>query len=180
MTYDPKEIVTLGSSDQELQRRWKAIRARMEAEGIDVLVMQNRDQWLGGYVQWFTDIPTRNSYPMTVVFPVNDGMTTITSGGKPPRDLGPPAWTLRGVQHRLTAPYFPSLHYSATYDAEIVVQVVKGRKHRTWGMVNTATDDRHVLRYLLKNLRGRSFCRRDGPGRRDQGGQERKRRSAFS
>ena len=69
MAYDPKEILTLGSSDQELQRRWKAVRERMEADRIDVLVMQNQNQWLGGYVQWFTDVPARNSYPMTVIFP---------------------------------------------------------------------------------------------------------------
>ena len=70
MTYDPKEILTLSASDEELQRRWKGVRAEMEARKIDVLVMQNQNQWLGGYVQWFTDIPARNSYPMTVIFPL--------------------------------------------------------------------------------------------------------------
>ncbi|MBP1733276.1 MAG: Xaa-Pro aminopeptidase, partial [Deltaproteobacteria bacterium] len=50
-----KETLTTSVSDAELQRRWKAVRARMEAEKIDVLVTQNRDQHLGGYVQWFTD-----------------------------------------------------------------------------------------------------------------------------
>ncbi len=157
MEYDPKEILVLSSSDEELQRRWKAVRARMEAERIDVLVMQNRDQWLGGYVQWFTDIPTRNSYPMTVIFPINDGMTTITSGGKPPGDLGPPAWTLRGVQHRLTAPYFPSLHYSGAYDAELVVQAVKERKDATVGLVNTAQMTAMFYNHLLKHLPGVKF-----------------------
>jgi hypothetical protein len=112
MAYDPRESLTLSTSDYELERRWKAVRERMAVEHIDVLVMQNQNQWLGGYVQWFTDIPARNGYPMTVVFPVNEGMTTITSGGTPPGDYGPPAWTLRGVEHRLTAPYFPSLHYT--------------------------------------------------------------------
>ncbi len=157
MEYDPKEILVLSSSDEELQRRWKAVRARMEAERIDVLVMQNRDQWLGGYVQWFTDIPTRNSYPMTVIFPINDGMTTITSGGKPPGDLGPPAWTLRGVQHRLTAPYFPSLHYSGANDAELVVQAVKERKDATVGLVNTAQMTAMFYNHLLKHLPGVKF-----------------------
>ena len=51
-----KETLTTSVSDAELQRRWKAVRARMEAQKIDVLVTQNRDQHLGGYVQWFTDI----------------------------------------------------------------------------------------------------------------------------
>ncbi|MFH1039382.1 MAG: hypothetical protein V1789_12030, partial [PVC group bacterium] len=98
MAHDPKEILTLAASDQELQRRWKVARARMEAENIDVLVMQNANQWLGGYVQWFVDIPGRNAYPITVVFPLNDEMTTVTCGGRPPGDLGPPAWAMRGVK----------------------------------------------------------------------------------
>ena len=149
-----KETLTTSVSDAELQRRWKAVRARMEAEKIDVLVTQNRDQHLGGYVQWFTDIPARNSYPMTVIFPLKDEMTTITCGGKPPNDFGPPAWTLRGVKSRLTAPYFPSLHYSGAYDAELVVKVIKERKDKTVGLVNTAQMTGTFYEYLLKNLTG--------------------------
>jgi Xaa-Pro aminopeptidase len=152
MTYDPKESLTLSASDSELERRWKAVRARMEGDGIDVLVMQNQNQWLGGYVQWFTDVPARNSYPMTVIFPRNDGMTTITSGGKPPGDLGPPAWTLRGVAHRLTAPYFPSLWYSGAYDAELVVRTISQRKDARVGLVNTAQMTAAFYQYLLKKL----------------------------
>ncbi len=107
MAHDPKETLTLAASDQELQRRWKAVRARMEAEKIDALVMQNSNQWLGGYVQWFAEFPARNGYPVTVIFPLREEMTTITSGGRPPFDFGPPAWMLRGVKNRLSAPYFP-------------------------------------------------------------------------
>jgi Xaa-Pro aminopeptidase len=157
MTHDRKEILTLAASDQELQRRWKAARERMEAENIDVLVMQNANQWLGGYVQWFVDIPGRNAYPITVVFPLNDEMTTVTCGGRPPGDLGPPAWTMRGVKNRLTAPYFPSVHYSAVYDAELVVQTLKKRQDKTVGIVNTAQMSAIFYNYLLKNLPGVKF-----------------------
>ncbi len=157
MAHDPKEMLTLAVSDQELQRRWKAARAYMEAEKIDVLVMQNSNQWLGGYIQWFVDIPARNAYPMTVVFPFNDEMTTVTCGGRPPGDLGPPAWTMRGVKNRLTAPYFPSVHYSATYDAELVVKTLKERKDKTVGIVNTAQMSAKFYEYLVKNLPGVKF-----------------------
>ncbi|MCX8022539.1 MAG: Xaa-Pro peptidase family protein [Syntrophorhabdaceae bacterium] len=154
MAYDPKEILTTSVSDKELNRRWKAARERMEEEKIDVLVMQNSNQWLGGYVQWFVDIPARNAYPMTVIFPLNDEMTTITCGGRPPGDLGPPAWTMRGVKNRLTAPYFPSVHYSATYDAELVVKTIKERKDKTVGIVNTAQMSAKFYEYLVKHLSG--------------------------
>jgi len=129
----------------------------MGAEKIDVLVMQNQNQWLGGYVQWFTEIPARNAYPMTVIFPLNDGMTTITSGGKPPGDYGPPAWTLRGVKNRFTAPYFPSLHYSGAYDAELAVRTIKERKDRTVGLVNTAQMTGMFYAHLVKNLSAVKF-----------------------
>jgi Xaa-Pro aminopeptidase len=147
----------LSASDGELERRWKAVRERMEAQGIDVLIMQNQNQWLGGYVQWFTDIPARNSYPMTVIFPLKEGMTTITSGGTPPGDLGPPAWTLRGVDHRRTAPYFPSLYYTGTYDAEIVVETIRKAKYAKAGLVNMSQMTAAFYLHVLKSLPGVEF-----------------------
>jgi len=91
-----REILTEAISTSELERRWKASREAMKEQGIDFLVMQNDNQGLGGYVRWFTDIPARNGYPNTVIFPIDDEMTTITCGGRPPGDLGPPAWTMSG------------------------------------------------------------------------------------
>ncbi len=38
-------------SDAELQRRWTALRALMQAQNIDALVAQNNNDWLGGYVK---------------------------------------------------------------------------------------------------------------------------------
>lgn len=154
---EKKEILTLSISDQELQRRWKEVRERMKDEKIDFLVMQNDNEWLGGYVKWFTDIPARNGYPMTVIFPIDDEMTTITCGGRPPGDLGPPAWTMRGVKNRLTAPYFRSLYYSNTYDAELAVETLKKRKNAKIGLVGKGTMSAVFYEYLLKNLPDATF-----------------------
>ena len=157
MTHNPKEILTLSASEREFERRWKAVRDRMEETGIDVLVMQNSNQWLGGYVQWFADIPARNGYPVSLIFPLEEEMTSITSGGRPPSDYGPPAWTMKGVKTRLTAPYFPSLYYSNTYDAELAVQTLKKWKDGTIGIVNTATMGGMFIDYLKKNLSSSKF-----------------------
>lgn len=116
---EEKEIVTKSISDRELERRWKEVRKRMKEEKIDFLVMQNDNEWLGGYVKWFTDVPAKNAQPHTVIVPVDEEMTTITHGGKPPGDVGPPAWTLRGVKTRLTAPFFRSAAF--TKDRKSVV-----------------------------------------------------------
>jgi Xaa-Pro aminopeptidase len=154
---DPRQILTESISNQELERRWKAVREKMEEEKIDFLVMQNDNEWLGGYVKWFTDIPARNGYPLTVIFPIDDEMTTITCGGKPPGDLGPPAWTMRGVKKRLTAAYFRSLMYSNTYDAELAVDTLKAKKKAKIGIVGMGSMSAMFHEYLIKNLSGSTF-----------------------
>ena len=152
MTEDQKQILTETISDSELERRWREVREKMKEEGIDFLVMQNDNEWLGGYVKWFTDISARNGYPMTVIFPIDDEMTTITCGGKPPGDLGPPAWTMRGVKKRLTAPYFRSLMYSNTYDAELTIQTLKAKKKAKIGIVGKGSMSAMFYEYLIKGL----------------------------
>ncbi len=41
-------------STGELERRWKAVRAAMEEQSIDVLIMQGFNEFIGGYVKYFT------------------------------------------------------------------------------------------------------------------------------
>ena len=152
-----QEILTEAISTAELERRWKAVREVMKAEGIDFLVMQNDNEWLGGYVKWFSDIPARNGYPMTVIFPVDDEMTTITCGGRPPGDLGPLAWTMRGVKRRLTAPYFRSVSYSNTYDAELAVETLRAKKNGKIGLVGKGMMSVIFYEHLRKGLPEATF-----------------------
>ena len=67
-------------STAELERRWAAVRAAMERDKIDVLLMQNNVDQMGGYVKYFTDLPATNGYPLTVVFPRDDLMTLVSQG----------------------------------------------------------------------------------------------------
>src|SRR6202007_3169240 len=67
-------------STAELERRWAAVRAAMERDKIDVLLMQNNNDHMGGYVKYFTDLPATNGYPFTVVFPRDDLMTLVNMG----------------------------------------------------------------------------------------------------
>ena len=127
-------------STAELERRWQAVRAAMTDQGIDILIMQNTNQWLGGYVKWFTDVPAFNGYPTTVLFPKDDDMTVINIGPEmDPQsaltDLSSKSWAYRGVKNRLTAPYFPSLNYSNTYDAELIVNLLKPMQDCVVGFV---------------------------------------------
>ena len=104
---DPRERLTTAISTAELERRWNAARAVMREHKIDYLVMRNDEEFLGGYVRWFSDFAARHSYPFTVIFPVDDEMTLISCGAPPPSDPFPPQWAVRGVKQRLGRPLFP-------------------------------------------------------------------------
>ena len=108
-------------STTELERRWAAVRAAMERDKIDVLLMQNNNDHMGGYVKYFTDLPATNGYPLTVVFPRDDLMTLVSMG--PFGGVNNPAANgdgmSRGVKQWLTTPSFASCHYTASYDPEL-------------------------------------------------------------
>src|SRR5512135_3510181 len=100
------ERLNVPISNAELERRWRAVRAAMEREHIDVLLMQNNNDHMGGYVKYFTDLPATNGYPMTVVFPKDDLMTVVGQGPfGMARDLPPEGdGVRRGVKRMLTTP----------------------------------------------------------------------------
>ena len=50
-------------STSELERRWAATRTAMRSAGLDALVVQSAEDWMGGYSRWFTDQPATNAYP---------------------------------------------------------------------------------------------------------------------
>ena len=76
----------------ELERRWKAVRERMAAKGIDFLVVQSQQRFAGGYFRWFTDIPGAN-FPISAVFPQEEDMTIIAHGSAAPiPPSNPPEW----------------------------------------------------------------------------------------
>ncbi len=154
---DPKERLTTCISAAELERRWKAARGMMREHKIDFLVMRNDEEFLGGYVKWFSDLPARHSYPYTVIFPVDEEMTLISSGAAAPGDPGPPEWAVRGVKRRLGAPYFPSIHYTSTYDAELAVGVLREKRRATIGLVGRSFIPVTFYEYLTRHLPNSKF-----------------------
>ncbi len=154
---DERERLCKGVSTAELERRWKAARDVMRQDKIDFLLMRNDEEFLGGYVRWFSDFPARHSYPFTVIFPLDDEMTLINCGGLPPSDVFPPQWSARGVKKRLGAPYFPSIHYTATLDAELAVGVLKEKSRPVIGLVGKSYIPIPFYEYLANHLPGAKF-----------------------
>jgi Xaa-Pro aminopeptidase len=154
---DPKERLTKCVSTAELERRWKAVREKMKEQKIDYLVIQNSEEFLGGTLRWFTDFTARHQFPMTVIFPVDDEMTTINCGGDPPAEQFPPPWAARGIKKRLGAVYFPTLQYTNTYEAELAASVLKEKKKPTIGLVERSFIPITFYEHLTKLLPGATF-----------------------
>jgi Xaa-Pro aminopeptidase len=139
-------------STAELERRWAAVRAAMAREKIDVLLMQNNNDYMGGYVKYFTDLPATNGYPLTVVFPRDDLMTAVGMGpfGGDADPTANPDGINRGVKQVLTTPSFASCHYTAAYDAELAARALAPYAGGTIGLVGTAAMSFVLVDYLQK------------------------------
>lgn len=141
-------------SQNELERRWKALRERMAARGVDYLVVQSQQRYVGGYFRWFTDIPGAN-YHITAVFPLEDSMTIISHGAPAPEPpSSPPAWASRGVKERINTPAFPNVWWEDAWDAEKAVEVIMRRKPKTVGLVGLGNMSAALYENLSKGLQG--------------------------
>jgi Xaa-Pro aminopeptidase len=139
-------------STAELERRWVAVRTAMAGDKIDVLLMQNNNDHMGGYAKYFTDLPATNGYPLTVVFP-RDDLMTLVSQGPFGGDTNPAAngdGISRGVKQWLTTPSFASCHYTASYDPELAAKALAPYAGGTIGLVGTASMSFALVDYLQK------------------------------
>lgn len=137
---EANERVNTAISDAELERRWAAARAAMGEHGIDVLLMQANNDFMGGYVKYFTDIPATNGYPQTVVFPREDRMSVIGQGPfGAVRDLPPEGdGVRRGTARFMGTPSYASAHYTAGYDAQLAERALERYAGGTVGLLGTA------------------------------------------
>lgn len=123
-------------SDAELARRWQAVRAAMAAQSLDALVMQNNNDWLGGYVKWFTDLPANNAYPVSVLFLADGPMVVVEMGGfGGQRAVAADDPVLRGVGELRTTPAFLSASYTNGYAGDLIAEAIRARGLRRVGLV---------------------------------------------
>jgi Xaa-Pro aminopeptidase len=147
--------ITTRISTDELERRWSLIRQDMADRGLDALVMQNTNDWLGGYVKWFTDIPANNGYPRTVIFHATDLMTVVEMGPfGVRRTLDGRDDIHRGVGEMLHTPSFMSIDYTHDYDANLVLEVLKRRGSRAVGLVGIGALPHRFVIALESGLQG--------------------------
>src|SRR6266851_927102 len=144
-------------STGELERRWAAARKAMAERKIDALVMQNSNDWLGGYVRWFTDTPLSNGYPRSVVFPASDLMTVVDMGARGGRrKINGGDEANRGVGEMIFTPAFTSVAYTDEYQAELVADELKRRGYRTIGWVASGVMPHKFVARIERELAGKA------------------------
>lgn len=135
----PHERILTRISDAELERRWTALRDMMAARGLDAVLFQATNDWLGGGVKWVTDIPANNGYPRTVLFHADDLMTVVEMGAfGAVRKLGGRDPIHRGVGDIFNTPSFPAIDYTVRYDADLVAADLRRRGAKRLGLTNPA------------------------------------------
>lgn len=135
-------------STAELERRWAMVRAAMDARGIDALVMQNSNDFHGGYVKWFTDHPATYGVYQSVIFPRDDRMIAVRHGPWRKTTVPPDDPVNRGVGRLITAPTFAAADFTRHYHADLVAEELKTRGCRTIGVVGTGSMSYAFLDHL--------------------------------
>jgi Xaa-Pro aminopeptidase len=155
MTMDERLLNPISTA--ELERRWAAVRKTMAERKIDALLMQNNNDWLGGYVRWFTDTPLSNGYPRSVIFPVDDLMTIVDMGGRGVRrKLGGVDAANPGVGEVVCTPAFTSVAYTDEYQAELVAAEVTRRGYGTIGWVGAGAMPHKFVARIERDLAGKA------------------------
>ena len=155
---DPRNQLIRMASDAELERRWSVVRQVMREKGIDYLVMQNSEEFLGGTLRWFTDWVADIGFPYTVIFPVDDDMTVINWGfERPQTPQFPPAWYMRGIKNSWAAYYMPTHSYTNTIDAAMAVEALGEKKNPVVGWVEKSMIPVTFYEYVTRNLPGATF-----------------------
>src|SRR5207253_619534 len=98
---------------------------------------QATNDFMGGYVKWFTDLPATNGYPATVVFPREERMTVIGQGPMGAVTEYPPEGDAlrRGVARFMGSPSYIAAGYSMAYDVALAAKALKPWARGTIGLV---------------------------------------------
>jgi len=120
--------------DGEMQRRWDLVKNMMAEKDLDVIICQNSNLFLGGYVRWFTDVPAENNIQMSVMFYPDQEMTLLCSGA-PNLELYPPVECRRRNFTVKNLPYCPGISFTAAAEARAVIDELKHRGCRRIGYI---------------------------------------------
>jgi Xaa-Pro aminopeptidase len=156
MNNDPRARLRNNISHAEFERRWKAVNQVMEDNQLEFLLIQSCSDFLGGYVKYFTDLPS-TIYPVTLIYPRSGEITSILHGPKAPTPPNPPLWSAHGLGKRISIPLCPTFAYTATFDAEAVVKELAPHLPCQIGIVGPRFFAAPFMDYVRQNLGAARF-----------------------
>lgn len=117
------------ASRAELERRWGLIRNRLRDRQIDALVVVGEIDILSGMVRWLTDHTV--GYRSVIVFDAKELMTTIEHGATGQvKEMDGTVIGSQGIGQTIGMAAFPSVEYTAKYEAEVLCDLVRKRGYR--------------------------------------------------
>jgi Xaa-Pro aminopeptidase len=125
-------------SRAELARRHAAVRAEMERLQLDALLMQNSNDFHGGYVKWFSDTPAVYGGYLAVLFPIDAGMTII-GHGPPVETVASESDRAMGIDRIILRPTFAAVDYAKGLQAEVVAGELRKGLRRRVGLVGVTS-----------------------------------------
>ena len=131
----PAGIRTWCVSGNELERRWALVRAHLQSQGLQALIVQGYEEKIGGPVRWLTDMPP--GYPRTIIFHLDDLMTVVDHGPQgQAMQLGGRDPTRPGVGELLTTWSHYGGHFTSGLNAACVIDVIRARGYTDVGLAN--------------------------------------------
>lgn len=143
-------------SRAELERRWSACRAVMQADGLDALVALADNDYLGGAVKWLSDV-SAFLYPKAVVL-FSDAMTIIDHGPlEGGRALDGSSLAYPGANALRTTAEFASVSYTRSYSAALAASALKEKACRRVGLSGMDSMPHGFIRHLREAMPEATF-----------------------
>lgn len=135
----------------ELERRWTAISAAMEKEGVDCIVMQSTDNVLGGYTRYLTDFPVYG-YQLTVFYHKDGDVYVIGHGAEGSSSV--PPFAQRGRVQGIAVPLMTTLNYTDDYAPGEVVKLAKKYNCKRIGVIAKSIFSSAAYLHIQENVPG--------------------------
>jgi Xaa-Pro aminopeptidase len=142
---------------RELERRWALVRGLLDDLQLDAMVALSSDDYQGGCVKWFTDVPAF-LYPKAVVFHRDAPMSVVDHGpigGGRTLDGTSPDYP--GVAELFTTAEFPAVSFTRRYVADIVATALKQHGCRRVGLIGSEAMPQGFISALQKEGHDISF-----------------------
>jgi Xaa-Pro aminopeptidase len=108
----------------------------MAERGIDVLVAQASNDWLGGHIRYLTDLSPTCGMAVTVIFPSDGEVAVITHGAPGDVDVsGLSDGQLWAIGRVLSTPNYSSLRYTDGEERALVVNALGAYARGTIGLL---------------------------------------------